>query len=223
MNIPNIKSNPYPSISNYQNQSSNAQACGFSEVAGLQNAENMDELTYYERLAASHPELSFRLMSDWSETKGAIPYEDGSYHQIHASVNEEGKAECTIGIELDVIRSMQKDPEYAAKVEELLKDAKETTEACRETAEEEARKRSKESEEYDCKVKSVESSVVDRGGEPWLVTEIRFEWVEKENKIKETGLKLWNTSLKDAKQKFMDKIAEKLENDLADLFMERDS
>ena len=42
MNIPNIKSNPYPSISNYQNQSSNAQACGFSEVAGLPNAENME-------------------------------------------------------------------------------------------------------------------------------------------------------------------------------------
>ncbi len=84
-----------------------------SEVLSKTRDSNQnDPVAVYQDLCAEYSGITFRL-EDKTKPDSEIGYKN-SLHQIGNSFGEPGQ--CSISIDISVIRQMQQDPEYAEKV-----------------------------------------------------------------------------------------------------------
>lgn len=84
-----------------------------SEVlSNTQVSDQNDPVAVYQDLCAEYSGITFRL-EDKTKPDSEIGYKN-SLHQIGNSFGEPGQ--CSISIDISVIRQMQQDPEYAEKV-----------------------------------------------------------------------------------------------------------
>ncbi len=118
-----ISSYGYCTVTQNKVNSSNSSDClSTSEITA--NSE-MDPLTYYKKLCSEYSDVTFRL-DDMSEAfknpdKLTLGY-NGSMNQV--GNNFGGKGNCSISIDIAVIKRMQSDPQYEQRIKGMIEDSK---------------------------------------------------------------------------------------------------
>ena len=109
--------NPYKTASNEM----------FSKILNNKNSESdQDSLTYYYQLCQEFPDITFRL-GDQNEGLKNInqPYLGYRDHMNQVGNNFGKMGQCSIGLDISVIRKMQTDPSYEEEVKGMIQNSKE--------------------------------------------------------------------------------------------------
>ena len=110
-------SNPYKTASNEM----------FSKILNNKNSESdQDSLTYYYQLCQEFPDITFRL-GDQNEGLKNInqPYLGYRGHMNQVGNNFGKMGQCSIRLDISVIRKMQTDPSYEEEVKGMIQNSKE--------------------------------------------------------------------------------------------------
>lgn len=109
--------NPYKTASNEM----------FSKILNNKNSESdQDSLTYYYQLCQEFPDITFRL-GDQNEGLKNInqPYLGYRDHMNQVGNNFGKIGQCSISLDISVIRKMQTDPSYEEEVKGMIQNSKE--------------------------------------------------------------------------------------------------
>lgn len=109
--------NPYKTASNEM----------FSKILNNKNSESdQDSLTYYYQLCQEFPDITFRL-GDQNEGLKNInqPYLGYRGHMNQVGNNFGKMGQCSISLDISVIRKMQTDPSYEEEVKGMIQNSKE--------------------------------------------------------------------------------------------------
>ena len=108
-----------------QNKSNDIYASASTSIGDVSSDNEQDPLTYYKKLCSEYSDVTFRL-DDIAEAskypdKLSLGY-NGSMNQI--GNNFGGKGNCSISIDIAVIKRMQSDPQYEQSVKGLIEDSR---------------------------------------------------------------------------------------------------
>ena len=99
----------------------------FSKILNNKNSESdQDSLTYYYQLCQEFPDITFRL-GDQNEGLKNInqPYLGYRGHMNQVGNNFGKMGQCSISLDISVIRKMQTDPSYEEEVKGMIQNSKE--------------------------------------------------------------------------------------------------
>ena len=108
-----------------QNKSNDIYASASASIGDVSSNNEQDPLAYYKKLCGEYSDVTFRLddMAEASKNpdKLTLGY-NGSMNQI--GNNFGGKGNCSISIDIAVIKRMQSDPQYEQSVKGLIEDSR---------------------------------------------------------------------------------------------------